>query len=76
MPVSTIISEYSRYSPSSNFTTARPPTSITPTAPYAEHQQPQVFQPTAPRIVEDSPPHYDEAMKIINQQKDHNSSIT
>lgn len=80
LPVATIISERS---PSSNYTfNPRPPTQITPTAPQVEHQLPQVFQPTAPRIDEDntpkydSPPNYDEAMKFLNQEKDKNSPIT
>ena len=77
MPVAILISETTVNEPPA------PTTTLTPSAPPFESLYPQVIQPTAPRIIEDdtpmyeNPPSYDEAMEIINNnQKDHNSPIT
>lgn len=71
MPAASVISETSR-----NFIPMpkEPFKTKIPSALPVEYPQPQVIQPTAPRMDEDSapkyesPPNYDEAMEMINQQ--------
>lgn len=78
MPAATLISENSRHLSSStntpNSLTIRPYPTVTPSAPDASYFPPQMFQPTAPRLVEnntpkdDNPPNYDEAITMMSQQ--------